>query len=211
MVDRAEYLYPTTFDAFEEWHDSMCPLPLGQPECDHNRFHQFPCCALSFSDHPHPNAIVNLFRTCHVMKCLPIAFHGACSRGTSSLFDGGENIELSREDLHAATVGAMDLFRRGYQKRNDLLECLEHCIVKNVVTLSCSRRQQKAAVARGIGRKVNRTVTPFECLRPRFKMSGFCARCLGQTASFDDLRREIWQDLPQIFQLPSWDGLNNDF
>lgn len=77
MVEIAEQLYPITFDAWECWWKNAFEFGYRQS------INMFP------GQTPHPNSVINLFRKCHVMKCLPMAYHDACLKGVSPLFDVG--------------------------------------------------------------------------------------------------------------------------
>lgn len=131
----------------------------------------------------------------HVLvECLPYSTQGG-------------DCALSPEDLRAATVGARELFRNAYELRVETLdEMLTDCpagLCHETIL------HQLADELRGIAQSAN--PSPLEPLYYNFKESGFCDECLDTVEAMDIRRLATWGELPEVFQLPPWGELRNEF
>lgn len=123
MVKLAELMYPATYDAWLAWCSSH-PGNVKPPGVyyDHKPYRR--CADLFPSENPHPNVVINLFRKCHLMKCLPMAYHDARVYGIVPLFDEGEGMSLSPEDVRVTVLGGRSLFMSARSRFRELLQIL---------------------------------------------------------------------------------------
>lgn len=194
MVKVAERLYPTNFEDWETFYRTS--YPPGSRDT-------FPHSFSRFSNAPRPSLVLDLFQKCHVMKCLPAAFHDMCGGSIDENFGQDKYATLSPEDLRLAVIGHQKLKTIAYHNRITML--FDGCPSCKPV-LAIWLRDEFVCMA---GEPAY--PSPLQFYSNRFK-GKICQNCHEMMNAVEGpIRIKAWEELPGIFGLPSWNKLTNEF
>lgn len=191
MIALAERIYPTNFYDWKVWYKEILI----------EEYDVFPTCLIGFEGtSPHPNSVLNLFRKCHVMKCLPMAFHDVCAEGTRPIFDQGDTITLSPDDLRAAVLGAEYLKNTTYKIRDSLL-CqlvpIDGCLAAGCEAAFSKQAKLEFASSTIFEGGFLSPLKPFSA-----QLKEICDHCFVMVSNMEDqIQTKLWESLPAKFEL----------
>jgi hypothetical protein len=150
--------------------------------------------------------VVNLARETNILGILPGVMYRCNTFSAELIFDGvifkDSHIELDLVDKRTCLIASAELLNR---KQRDIygflrLDCVDGC--RDRSTCDLQKLQWLS------------TATRFNCSAlsddfnwPEFK-NNVCSRCFSVSQdSFRKARRDLWADLPNLFNLPSWSEL----
>ena len=180
-------IYPTRFEEMQSDHKSLRNEVFG-----------------SASDSPeHPIILVNLVRSCQIRKLLPWAYYAVVRWSFRDMVAGhtlgdGSIARLSSEDMQICLLGF------------EALLTIQHTNIKHIFNGPVSKCSTWSSCSDGISDAYTRSldehgtglVAPLGPLRRKVNA---CDRCIAHIKRLDlERRKEVWQQLPSVFGLPSW-------
>lgn len=180
-------IYPTKFEDMQSEHRRLRNEVFG-----------------SASNAPeHPILLVNLVRSCQIIKLLPWAYYAIVRWSFRDIvvghtFSDGTVCRLSNDDMKICLLGF------------DALLTVQHTNIKSVFHGPVAKCPSLSSCSEGISDAYTRAldehgtglVAPLGPLRRKVNA---CDRCVANIKRLDvEKRKEVWEQLPSIFGLPSW-------
>jgi hypothetical protein len=180
-------VYPTKFEDMQPEHKRLRNAVFGPASGDAPE---------------HPIVLINLVRSLQVTKLLPWAYYSAVRWSFYEIVDGvtlsdGSVARLSNDDMRICLLGFEALLT---VQHSTIREIYHGPVTQCPSWSSCSDRIQKTYISVLCG-QAKGFVGP---LRPLRHVTA-CSYCVSNMKRLDvEKRKEVWEQLPQIFGLPSW-------
>jgi hypothetical protein len=159
--------------------------------------------AAAFTSYPHPNEVVKLFWECDVKQCLPVAFYEAATRGVNSLTSSKPKVFLPPH-ISTAAIKSLAAFNSSHIDHvRSVIDIFRFCGVCKRGNLITIERWLAAT-------KSDLSIFPLRDTGVRPEVSGLlCDNCIGELVEAErNFRKTVWEDLPGVFNLPSWRELS---
>ncbi|KAF7370395.1 BTB domain-containing protein [Mycena sanguinolenta] len=219
-----EYLLESLYDSHSQEKKLQIPalgalirlgrkLPLNTPQ----RLRNTMCLADTFDTIEEYDGIdfdmVTLLSENNILSAMPCACYRAVNLSTLvELFDGkpeshGTRPSLSQTDLRRCAIGQQRLARKLFQPGYTLGWARKWEFHDCTSPVTCRASRENIWTSHMEDSEV------YVFLVPRYFLGryNFCAACtLHATESMTVGRNKIWQELPEIFDLPPWNELRNN-
>ncbi|KAJ6519063.1 hypothetical protein C8R45DRAFT_807261 [Mycena sanguinolenta] len=154
--------------------------------------------------------VITLLSDNNIFTALPSAYYRAVN-SASMLFDGiprkdGTRACLAQVDLRRCAIGQQNLFIKQFEPGYTFGWFREWDFEDDCTSLQSCRKEREGFLALYMDDS-----RPFALVELNFKFHDFCDACARHaTDCMNAGRKKIWEELPQMFDLPPWDQLKND-